>query len=112
MLNPFAKDVNLEASVMKCHVNLGHASGERFIHMLKSANASEKAIDIANHLKCSTCSTKRLQEGHPISNNKRATAFNQEINMDVFNLPIYQQKVLKMLNIFDEGTGMQMYLPL
>ena len=112
VLNPNPKDVNLEASVMKCHVNLGHPSKERFIHMLKSANASEKAIEIAKSLKCSTCSMKRLHESHPVSKHKRATSFNQQINMDVFDLPIYHQKVLKMLNIYDEGTGMQMCLPL
>ena len=107
-----SKEVDVEAGVMRCHINLGHPSKERFIHMLKSANASEKAIECAKLLKCSTCASKRLQDSHAVAKHKRAEAFNQQINMDTFDLPIYQQKVLKMLNILDEGTGLQLCLPL
>lgn len=34
------------------------------------------------------------------------------MNLDTFELPIYQQKVVKMLNCFDEGTGLQLCFPL
>ena len=104
--------VDLESAVMRCHVNLGHPSKERFLHMLKSANASEKTIECAKKLNCSTCSSKRLQESHAVAKHKRAESFNQQLNMDVFDLPIFQNKVLKMLNILDEGTSMQLCLPL
>ncbi len=73
---------------------------ERFIDMLKSANANEKAIECA-------CASKRLQDSHAVAKHKRAEAFNQQNNTDTFDLPIYQQKVLKMLKILDEGTGLQ-----
>jgi hypothetical protein len=102
----------LETVVRRCHVNLGHPSRERFIHMLKSANASQEAIEMAKKLKCSTCSYKRLQESHPVAKHRRAEVFNEQICMDVFDLPIYQNKVLKMLNIVDEGTNMQLCVPL
>ena len=105
-------NIDLQAAVMRCHVNLGHPSRERFLHMLRSANASEKTIECAKQLKCSTCSAKRLQESHAVSKHKRAEHFNQQLNIDVFDLPIYQNKVLKMLNILDEGTSMQLCLPL
>ncbi len=106
------KNPHLESAVRRCHVNLGHPSKERFIHMLKSANASETAIDLAKRLECSTCSAKRLQESHPVSKHRRAEAFNEQLCMDTFDLPIYQQKVLKMLNIVDEGTNLQLCIPL
>ena len=88
----------LETVVRRCHVNLGHPSRERFIHMLKSANASQEAIEMAKKLKCSTCSYKRLQESHPVAKHRRAEVFNEQICMDVFDLPIYQNKVLKILH--------------
>lgn len=106
------KNPHLESAVRRCHVNLGHPSKERFIHMLKSANASEGAIELAKRLECSTCSAKRLQSSHPISKHRRAEAFNEQLCMDTFDLPIYQQKVLKMLNIVDEGTNLQLCIPL
>jgi len=38
------KHEQIPESVMRCQVNLGHPSRERFLHLLKSAGASEKAI--------------------------------------------------------------------
>ena len=102
----------LEASVRRAHVNLGHPSKERFIHMLKSAGAGEKAIHVAKELKCSTCVSKKLQNNPKVARTKKAEGFNKQVLMDVFDLPIYQQKVLKMLNIVDEGTGLQVCVPL
>ena len=46
---------NMEESIRRCHVNLGHPSKERFLHMLKSAGASEKAIKVAKEFQCSVC---------------------------------------------------------
>ena len=103
---------HLKNTLMRCHVNLGHPSKERFIHMLKSANASEEAIMCAKELVCSTCAANRLKELHHVAKKTRAEGFNQQVNMDTFDLPIYQQKVLKMLNVFCEGTGLQMCVPL
>lgn len=103
---------SLEASVRRAHVNLGHPSKERFLHMLKSAGAGEKAIQVAKELKCSTCMSKKLQESPKVTRTRKAEGFNKQLLMDVFDLPIYQQKVLKMLNIVDEGTGLQVCVPL
>ena len=102
----------LKNTLLRCHVNLGHPSKERFIHMLKSANASEEGISCAKELTCSTCSANRLKELHHVAKRTRAEGFNQQVNMDTFDLPIYQQKIVKMLSIFCEGTGMQICVPL
>ena len=39
-------DRQLLESVRRCHVNLGHPAKERFLHMLKSANASEERCNL------------------------------------------------------------------
>ena len=103
---------DLERSVRRCHVNLGHPSKERFIHMLRSAGASARALESAKQLRCSVCSVHKPSPSHAVSKHKRAEGFNQQINMDTFDLPIYQGKVLKMLNIVCEGTGFQVCTPL
>ncbi len=93
-------------------LGLGHPNKERFIHMLKPAHASEEIVEHAKKFQCSVCSAMRLKSSHAVAKHKRAEVFNQELYMDTFDLPIYQQKVLKMLNIIDEGTGMQICVPL
>ena len=102
----------LKNLLLRCHVNLGHPSRERFIHMLKSANASEEAMKCAKELNCSTCAANRLKDLNHVAKKTRAEGFNQQVNMDTFDLPIYQQKILKMLNVLCEGTGLQICIPL
>ena len=85
---------NPQSNVMRAHVNLGHPSRERFIHMLRSAGASESATECAKQLSCSVCISNRLKEVPKVAKHKRAEGFNEQITMDTFDLPIYQQKVL------------------
>ena len=106
------KGERLKAHVRRCHINLGHPSKERFIHMLKSANASEEAVEYAKRMVCSTCVANKGLLSRNVAKHKRAEGFNQQVNMDTFDLPIYQQKILKMLNVVDEGSGMQLCVPL
>ena len=102
----------LEESVRRCHINLGHPSRERFLHMLKSANAGEQAIKVAKRLRCSTCEANRAPASHNVAKHKRAEVFNEQIMMDTFDLPLKDGKKVSMLNICDEGTGMQICVPL
>ena len=53
-------------SVRRCHVNLGHPAQERFLHMLRSAGASDSAITAPKGLKCSVCEAKRSVPSHPV----------------------------------------------
>ena len=94
---------DLERSVRRCHVNLGHPSKERFLHMLRSARASNRAIDIAKKLKCSMCESHKPCPSHAVSKHKRAEGFNQQLNMDTFEVEIFQEKKLKMLNLWELG---------
>ena len=102
----------LVESLRRCHNNLGHPSKERFLHMLKSANASPQAIKLAKSFKCSVCESMSPPVSHNVSKHKRAEVFNEQIMMDTFDLPLQQGKKVVMLNICDEGTGMQLCVPL
>lgn len=106
------KNENLQEIVQRCHNNLGHPSQERFLHLLKSAGASEKAIQLAKGLKCSVCLSKKPPGTHPVVKTKRVCGFNQRVCMDVFEVGIFDQKKLKMLNMICEGTGLQVCVPL
>ena len=106
------KHEQIQESVMRCHVNLGHPSRERFLHLLKSAGANEKAIEIAKNLKCSTCVAKKPPLSHPVNKTKRAEGFNQQVSMDTFELQVLGGKKIKILNILCEGTGLQVCIPL
>ena len=94
----------LVESLRRCHVNLGHPSHERFLHMLKSAGAGEKALQVA---KGRVCETQKQPPSHPISKHNGATQFNKQVNLDTFEVPIYERKRVHMLSICDEATGMQ-----
>ena len=106
------KNESLEESVQRCHSNLGHPSNERFLHMLKSAGASDKALAIAKGLKCSGCMSRRPPHMYPVVKTRRADGFNQQVCMDTFEVVIFQEKKLKMLNMICEGTRMQICVPL
>ena len=89
---------NMRVKLRRAHVNLGHPSRERFIHLLKSANASEEAIKFAKELRCATCSSRRLTGHRPVTSTRRTEGFNQQLSMDTFEIP-YNGKKLKMLNL-------------
>lgn len=73
--------------------------------MLKSAGADEKAIAYAQVMKCSTCFANKMKQVPRVAKTKRAEGFNQQLNMDTFELQIYDQKKINMLNICDEERG-------
>lgn len=75
---------HIQRSVRRCHMNLGHPSEERFLHLLKAAGASNAAMEAAKRLKCSICEVHR--PSHAVAKHKRAQGFNQQINMDTFEL--------------------------
>ena len=102
----------LVESLRRCHNNRGHPSKERFIHMLRSANASPQAIKLAKSLKCSVCESMSPPVSDNVSKHRRAEVFNEQIMMDTFDLPLQQGKKVVMLNICDEGTGTQLCVPL
>ena len=63
-------------------------------------------------LECSTCSSTRPKQLKSGGKYKHVKGFNEQLNVDTFDLPICQQKKVKMLNIVCEGSGMQICTPL
>ena len=94
---PDRREREMRESVKTCHVNLGHPSKERFLHMLKSAGASARAIKIAKELKCDICEAKRPPPSRPVAKSRRAQQLNEQVNLDTFELPIFQSKKLEHL---------------
>ena len=111
-LNNPKNDKELMETIRRCHVNLGHPSRERFLYMLRTAKAKEQAIECAKRLRCATCDAKQRVPSHQVSKHRRAEGFNQQVCVDVFEVPIYQQKKLKCLSIICEGTSMHVCVPL
>ena len=60
-------DKRIAVLLKRCHENLGHPSTPRFIGMLKAARATEKCIQIAKGLRCTTCEQFQQQKSHIIS---------------------------------------------
>lgn len=108
------KHEKIQESILRCHTNLGHPSQERFLHMLKSAGASEEAIKQAKQLKCSVCAAKKPPVSHPVVKINKVEGFNQHIGMDTFEMKLGAPKVkkVKFLNVVCMGTGLQVVVPL
>ena len=66
------KEKDLIEGVRRCHVNLGHPSRERFLHMLRSASASDAALKIAKNLQCTVCDAKTGPPSKPVTKARRA----------------------------------------
>ena len=58
------------------------------------------------------CEANKAPASHNVVTRKRTEVFNEQIMMDTFDLPLKQGKKVSMLNICDEGTGMQICVPL
>lgn len=106
------KTENLMESIRRCHNNLGHPSRERFLHLLKTAGASEKALRMAKDFQCEVCLAKNPPSTHPVVKTRKAYGFNEQLCADVFEVGIYDQKKLKVLNMICEGSGLQVCVPL
>lgn len=70
-----------------------------------SAGASEKAIQLGQELKLSVCMSRKTPNTHPVTKAKRAEGFNQQVCLDTFDVPIYNGKTIKMLNMICEGLA-------
>ena len=104
-------DKRIMAALRRCHENLGHPSNSRLMVMLKSANASERTLQLAKGLTCPACDVKKQPASRPVAKERRAWEFNQQIMVDTFEVDVLGRK-LKMLNIVDEATGYQTVAPL
>ena len=104
-------DKRVAMLLKRCHENLGHPSTPRFIGMLKAARATEKCIQIAKGLTCTTCDQFQQQKSHHVSKVTPIQHFNDLVAMDTFEVDLPKRK-LKILNIIDLATHFQVCVPL
>lgn len=100
------KSENLMENIRRCYNNLGHPSRERFLYLLKTAGASEKALRMTKDFQCEVYLAKKPPCAHLVVKTRKAYGFNEQLCADVFEVGIYDQKKLKVLNMICEGSGL------
>ena len=95
----------------RTHENLGHPSTPRFVSMLKAARASEKCIQLAKGLSCTTCREMTTEKSHNVSKAIKDLRFHDVVCMDTFEVELPTRK-LKFLNMCDMATRFQICVPL
>ena len=79
-------DAELLKVIDRVHRNLGHPPVHDLVRILKHAQASEKAIQLAHQHKCSFCQA-QIKPHVPLpAKSSRPREFNQTIGIDVKNL--------------------------
>ena len=92
--------------------NLGHPPVHDLIRLLKHAQASQKAIELARQYDCDLCKS-QIRPHVPLpAKTSRVSGFNQVVGLDVKNIPgwLPNQKI-KALNIVCHGSCYQLMIP-
>ena len=109
---PEVTDEQLKNLVLKVHKNLGHPQSSDLIRILKNAEASERAIQIARNLECPVCIGQSRPKPAAPAQGHRVLEFNSQIGIDVKLLPGWQtNQKIKALNIVDTASGFQRVIP-
>lgn len=105
-------DDQLKNLVLKVHKNLGHPQTSDLIRILKNAEASERAIQMARNLECPVCLSQTHPKAAAPAQGHRVLEFNSQIGIDVELLPGWQpNQKIKALNIVDTASGYQQMIP-
>ena len=109
---PLSGRFTLERLLQRAHEGLGHPSPERFLRILRYANAKPEIIEQAKKMKCSVC--ERHKQVRPVRRSAppRELSFNECVGVDVVYLPTFDKKTRPALNILDWGTKFQLLIPL
>ena len=109
---PEVTDEQLKNLVLKVHKNFGHPQSSDLIRILKNAEASERAIQIARNLECPVCIGQSRPKPAAPAQGHRVLEFNCQIGIDVKLLPGWQtNQKIKALNIVDTASGFQRVIP-
>lgn len=111
-LSSEASEEDMKKAIDRWHRKLGHPPNHDMIRILKHAQASEKAIQLARSHSCEFCKTQHRPKVALPAKTSRTVSFNDVVGLDVKNLPGFRvnQKV-KALNIVRQGTCYQMMIP-
>ena len=104
--------LELRKDIERIHRNLGHASADQLETLFRDENVSDDAISALKHFRCDVCDRlKRPRSKRRVAMNHTET-FNDIVSMDVNVWKISfkgsrEKKTLKVLNIVDASSGMQ-----
>eukprot|EP00435_Cladocopium_sp_Y103_P056621 s837_g19.t1 len=98
--------------IKKLHQNLGHPPNTDLVRILRHAQASAEAIEIARHFECDFCKSMVKPKVPLPAQPNRVHEFNHQIGIDVKHLKgwLPNQKV-KALNIVDTASSFQRVVP-
>ena len=105
-------DAELLKVIDKAHRNLGHPPTHDLVRILKHAQASERAISLAQKHQCALCRS-QIKPHVPLpAKTSRPKDFNQCVGIDVKNLCgwLPNQKI-KAVNIVDQASCYQLMVP-
>ena len=96
----------------RIHRILGHASADQLEKLFRDANVSDDAISALKHFRCDACDRLKRPPSKRRAAVNHAETFNDIVSMDVNFWKISfkgsrEKKTLKVLNIVDAASGMQ-----
>ena len=108
---PLEGRFTLKRLLQRAHEGLGHPSVERFVRILRYANAKPNVIEEAKKLKCSVC--QRHQQVRPTRRSAplKELEFNDCVGADVIYLPLPNGKTRPSLNLIDWSSKFQLMIP-
>eukprot|EP00435_Cladocopium_sp_Y103_P013904 s3466_g3.t1 len=98
--------------IKKLHQNLGHPPNHDMVRILRHAQASSEAVELARHFECEFCKSMAKPKIPLPAQPNRVHEFNHQIGIDVKNLKgwLPNQKI-KALNIVDTASSFQRVIP-
>eukprot|EP00438_Fugacium_kawagutii_P020699 Skav229155 [mRNA] locus=scaffold2275:264912:272030:- [translate_table: standard] len=102
----------VETAIRKMHVNLGHASSEDMLRILRHHRASSQVLDLVRAFECDLCKARQMPKAVRHSAPPRDLAPLRYIGLDVKWLPSWKKDFkLKAVNIVCRGSGLQQVFP-
>ena len=102
----------VELAIKKLHVNLGHASRDDMMRILKHHQASAEVLELVKGFECSICQARVAPKAVKDSAPPRDMAPLRYIGLDVKQLPSWKKgEKIKALNIVCRMSGLQQMYP-
>ena len=102
----------VELAIKKLHVNLGHASRDDMMRILKHHQASAEVLELVKGFECSVCQARVAPKAVKDSAPPRDMAPLRYIGLDVKQLPSWKKgEKIKALNIVCRMSGLQQMYP-
>ena len=102
----------VERAIRKMHINLGHASTEDMIRILRHHHAQPQVLEMVRAFQCDLCSARQMPKAVRDSAPPRDLAPLRYIGLDVKWLPTWKKDYkIKAVNIVCRASGLQQIFP-